>query len=246
MMIKNSFVLLPGISKKSEQMLWNNQIRDWTDFGRVQKIKGISLHRKFKYNRLLREASSALSSGNSSYFVGVIPNKEMWRLYDYFKDEACFIDIEVDSFGKIVIVGISNYFTTNTFVNGVNIEKGLLEKELAKYKLAITFNGSSFDLPKLEKQVGIRLTIPHVDLKPLCLKLGMVGGLKKIEQTLGLKRPSHLYGNPVELWKAFHASGDREYLELLIQYNAEDIENLRGVMNFVYNRMREKVYKQIS
>jgi len=80
----------------------------------------------------------------------------------------------------------------------------------------------------------------------LCVKLGLKGGLKEIERILELKRPAHLYGNPVELWKAFQASGDKDYLDLLLQYNAEDIENLRGVMGYGYKELSNKIYKPQS
>ncbi len=79
--------------------------------------------------------------------------------------------------------------------------------------------------------------MPHIDLKPLCVNLELKGGLKEVEKVLNLKRPPHLYGNPVELWKTFHASGDREYLDLLLEYNREDCENLKGVMDYVYEEM---------
>jgi len=118
-------------------------------------------------------------------------------------------------------------------VGGFNLEQKTLEKELKKYKLLITFNGSAFDLPKLKKQFKLDIPVPHLDLKPLCLNLGLKGGLKEIEKQLNLKRPPHLYGNPVELWKAFHASGDKEYLNLLLDYNKEDIENLKAVADKV-------------
>ena len=168
-----------------------------------------------------------------------MPSTENWRLYDHFKEECGFLDVEIDSSGKIVVVGISNYFNTNFFVRGAHLEKSFLEKELQKYKLLVTFNGASFDLPRLQKQFGISLSIPHIDLKPLCVKLGLRGGLKEVEKRLHLNRPAHLYGNPVDLWKAFHASGDREYLDLLLEYNREDIENLRGVMEKVYGELKK-------
>lgn len=133
----------------------------------------------------------------------------------------------------------------STFVQGVNLEKVYLEKELMCSKLMITFNGAAFDLPRLKKQLKIEFSLPHIDLKPLCARLGLTGGLKEVENVLHLKRPGHLYGNPVELWKAFHASGDREYLDLLLEYNREDCENLRGVMNVVYKRMKEKILEKL-
>jgi len=107
----------------------------------------------------------------------------------------------------------------------------------------ITFNGSSFDLPKLEKQFRITINMPHIDLKPLCVNLGLKGGLKEVERILDLRRPQHLQGNPVDLWKAFHASGDKEYLDLLISYNKEDIENLKVIMDIVYKKMKENTLK---
>ncbi len=242
-MIKESFVFLEKCSNAKEISFWKQGITNWQEFLARKKVAGIAAAKKEFYNRKIREAQQALTEDDATYFVGKLPAKEMWRLYPYFKNDCCFLDIETDSYGTIIIVGISNYYNTNTFVKGFNLEKSLLQKELSKYKLLITFNGGAFDLPKLKKQLQLGVKMPHIDLKPLCVKLDLKGGLKEVEKILNLKRPEHLYGNPVELWKAFHASGDREYLELLVDYNKEDIENLKGVMNVVYKKMREKVLK---
>ena len=237
-MITRSFVFLDKISTRREKKWQEQSITDWPSFLKTEKIKGIPVLKKSYYNRQIQEAQQALSNGDSSYFVGKLASKHMWRLYDYFKEESGFLDVEIDPSGKIVVAGISNYFSTNFFVQGANLEKSFLEKELKKYKLLVTFNGAAFDLPRLQKQFGISFAVPHIDLKPLCVKLDMKGGLKEIEKQLNLKRPAHLYGNPVELWKAFHASGDREYLELLLDYNREDVENLRAVMEKVYQKLK--------
>ncbi len=242
-MIRNTFVLLERISTRTEQSLWEQGILRWDDFLKAKNIKKISAQKKPYYDRCLRQAQEALLNDESAFFVGKLPLKEMWRLYPEFKEECGFLDIETDSVGKITLVGVSNYFTTNQFVRGVNLENELVERELSKYKIVVTFNGGAFDLPKLRKQLGVEIKVPHIDLKPLCVKLGLKGGLKEVERILELKRPAHLYGNPVELWNAFHASGDREYLELLLQYNAEDIENLKGVIEYCYKELRNKIYK---
>ncbi len=240
-MIQESFVFLEKCNTARELSFRKQGIKDWRMFLSTEKVIGIAAAKKEFYNRKIMEAQKALAEDNASYFVGKLPTKEMWRLYPHFKEECCFLDIETDSYGNVVMVGISNYYHTNTFVQGFNLEKGLLEKELSKYKLLITFNGGAFDLPKLRKQLQLEVKMPHIDLKPLCVKLELKGGLKEVERILNMKRPEHLYGNPVDLWKAFHASGDREYLELLVDYNKEDIENLKGVMDFVYRRMKERV-----
>ena len=239
-MIERCFQFLEGIGKRKEEQFQEAGILTWDDFIHVASVSGVGAARKSHYDRVLLHAKEALASRDSGYFAK-LPQREMWRLYSHFKEDCCFLDIETDSYGRITVVGISNYYNTNTFVKGFNLENNLLEKELSKYKLLITFNGSSFDLPKLKKQLQLEVKMPHIDLKPLCVKLDLKGGLKEVERILNLKRPEHLYGNPVELWKAFHASGDREYLELLVDYNKEDIENLKGIMNVVYKKMREKV-----
>lgn len=240
-MIQNSFIFLERIGKKGEENIWEQDIRDWNNFLKAEKVKGISKQNKYYYYRKIREAQQALLEENSAYFINKLPKIEMWRLYDYFKEECCFLDIEIDGSGGVILVGISDYYNTNFFVKGVNLSKRSIEKELSKFKLLVTFNGSSFDLPKLKKQFGIGITIPHIDLKPLCVNMGLVGGLKEVEKKLDLRRPSHLYGNPIDLWQAFHASGDREYLDLLFEYNREDIENLKCVMGFVYRELQNNL-----
>ncbi len=239
-MIKHSFILLDRVGCTKEQQIWQQGITDWPTFLNAKTISGISLKTKAYYDRKLCEAQQALREETSSYFKERLPSTEMWRLYGYFKEEAGYLDIETDSVGKITVVGISTGEHTNFFVSGVNLDKDLLERELAKYKLLITFNGAVFDLSKLQKQFSINLSIPHIDLKPLCLNLGLKGGLKEIEHILNLKRPSHLYGNPIDLWKAFHASGDREYLQLLLEYNREDCENLQPIMNYGYTKLKQQ------
>ncbi len=243
-MIRKSFIFLEKISTKKEQNIWNQGINDWQDFLNTMKIKGIAKKKLAYYKHRIQEVQHHLHNNDSSYFTFLLPQKEMWRLYDYFRDESCYLDIETDSYGKIIIVGISDYYSTKTFVKKINLDPKEIEKEISRFKIIITFNGSSFDLPRLKKQYNIEINIPHIDLKPLCIKLGLTGGLKEVEKQLNLKRPPHLYGNPVQLWKAFHASGDKEYLDLLIDYNKEDIENLKLIMDYCYKELSNKIYKQ--
>lgn len=241
-MIRNSFIFLDKIGRKKENLLWQSGIKDWNDFLRATDINGISMKSKYYYDRKIREAQQALLQENALYFNDKIPSRERWRLYHYFKENCCFLDIETNSYGRITVVGITDSNNTKQFVRGINLEPLGIENELKKYKVIITFNGSSFDLPKLKKE-GIVINLLHIDLKPLCINQRLKGGLKKIEKILDLKRPAHLYGNPVELWKSFHASGDREYLDLLLDYNKEDCENLQNVMNYIYKEMSNKLYK---
>ena len=129
-MIKNSFIFLPGIGIRKEQQLWKQGVKDWADFLRADRVSGISPGRKKSYDLIIAQAQRSLQDDDLSFFKGKIPSVETWRLYPLFKDEACFLDIEIDSYRNVILVGISNYFTTNFFVQGFNLEKPLLEKEL--------------------------------------------------------------------------------------------------------------------
>lgn len=239
-LIQQTFMFLDGVGARKEKQVWKQGVKEWEDFLRTEPIRSISKERKAYYDRQLRKAQEALANDDAAYFR--VFGKEQWRLYEWFKDETGFLDIEVDGKGRIIVVGISDYYTTITFVRGINLEKVGVEKELQKYKIIVTFNGSSFDVPKLKKEFGIEIGMPHIDLKGLCSRLNMKGGLKEVEKMLNLQRPAHLNGNPVDLWKAFHASGDKEWLDLLIAYNSEDIENLKWVMEYCYKEMEKRLF----
>lgn len=243
-LIQRTFCFLDGVGARKEKQLWKQGVKEWGDFLGTRKIQGISKERKAYYDRQLRTAQEALETDDAAYFR--VFGKEQWRLYAFFKDEAGFLDVEVDGKGRIIVVGVSNYYSTVTFVRGINLEREAIEKELQKYKIIVTFNGSAFDLPKLKKEFGIdiKIRVPHIDLKGLCTQLKMNGGLKEVEKMLNLQRPPHLQGNPVDLWKAFHASGDKEWLDLLIAYNSEDIENLKWVMEHCYKEMERRLFEK--
>ena len=249
-MIRNTYLFLPKIKHKKEQNIWEQGIKDWEDFLNNQ-VKGISKKSKAFYNRKLIEAKEALNKENSTYFIDKLPSTETWRLYNFFKDEAVFLDIETSSSTSIesylTVIGLFDGYDTKIMVNGVNLNISALSKELRKYKLLITFNGSSFDIPYLNKKYpGLIPRIPHIDLRHLCNKIGLKGGLKHIEKQLGIKRNliiERLYGgDALKLWHMYRGSGDKYYLNLLVEYNEEDVINLKKITDYVV----EKLYKKIT
>ena len=94
-MIKRSFIILLGVSYNLEKSIWKQNIHSWDDFIFAKKIKGISDKRKVYYNLFLKKAKRELYNLNSEFFTKLLPSSEHWRLYDFFKDEAVFLDIEV-------------------------------------------------------------------------------------------------------------------------------------------------------
>ena len=94
-----------------------------------------------------------------------------------------------------------------------------------------TYNGSRFDLPFIDGVLGIDLgTIAnHHDLMHDCWRCNLFGGFKAVEQQLGISR--RLRGitglDAVFLWQRYQHYGDRNALDLLLEYNKEDVMNLK-------------------
>ncbi|MBW2971345.1 ribonuclease H-like domain-containing protein [Candidatus Woesearchaeota archaeon] len=249
-MIRRTFLFLDRISNRTEQNIWDQGIDDWEDFIKAKKVKGIGTKVKPHHNRKLMDARKQLYSFNSAYFSQLLPQSEHWRLYEFFKEECCFIDIEtstVQSDGYITIVSLYNGIETKTMVRNINLDFGKLKQELKNYKMIVSFNGSVFDMPFLEKQYpGILPAIPHFDLRHACQRLGLKGGLKQIEKTLGLRERNKVIeriynGDPLKLWRMYLGSGDRYYLHLLVEYNEEDVINLKPIADYLYYNMKQRM-----
>lgn len=249
-MITNSFIFLEHIDSKTEENIWKQGIKDWNEFHKRENIKGISDKRKLYYDRKLSEAAKALFDYNSTFFNNLFPPKEAWRLYDHFRDDAVFLDIEVSSSGEkgfITVIGLFDGINTKVMIKDINLDIKALKEELKKYKLIITFNGNVFDLPFIKKRYPDLLpNIPCIDLRFLCNSLGLKGGLKDIELTLGLGRENEIIrrikgGDALLLWKMFKGSGDEDYLKLLVEYNEEDVISLKPIMEYVYKKKKAKL-----
>lgn len=245
-MIRNSYIFLEKIDAKTENNIWKQGISDWDSFLETKKIKGMSKARKLYYNRQILKARKALYNLNSSYFIDKIPSTETWRLYNFFKEDSVFLDIEttgIYSHDDITLVGLFDGFETKIMIKDINLNINFLKKELEKYKLIVTFNGAVFDLPFIKKRYyNLLPNIPHFDLRTACARVGLTGGLKTIERKLGIKRNKiieKLYGgDAVTLWKMFRATGDDYYLNLLVEYNEEDVINLKKIADYVYDKLK--------
>jgi hypothetical protein len=101
-----------------------------------------------------------------------------------------------------------------------------------------TYNGSRFDLPFIREKLGINLNeyCEHKDLMYACWKKNLYGGLKAVEQKLGIKRKLMDVDGwiAVQLWKNYKNYGDEESLKKLLQYNREDVLNLKTLHKKLY------------
>ena len=244
-MIRQSFIFLEKINKKTEENLWKQGISNWDLFLKTKKIEGLSRARKLYYDRQILKARKALYNFDSSYFIELLPQSEYWRLYNFFKEDAVFLDIEtsgLSNYDCITVFGLFNGIDTKTMIKNINLNLKELKKELQKYKLIVTFNGSSFDIPFIKKRYPDLLPyIPNFDVKSATDKLNLKGGLKEIEKKLGIKRNKIIEkfygGDALTLWKMYKATGDDYYLKLLVEYNEEDVINLKTVADYCVEKL---------
>ena len=94
-----------------------------------------------------------------------------------------------------------------------------------------TYNGSRFDLPFIHCCLGVDLNrlFPHRDLMYDCWRKKLYGGLKAVERQLGIERRlKDMNGwEAVRLWWKYVDSFDLKALDKLIEYNKEDVVNLK-------------------
>lgn len=152
-----------------------------------------------------------------------------------------YLDIETSFKGKITVIGV--YQPTNGFkqIWGDNITRENLFSLLEEVKFLTTYNGSRFDLPVINRHLGVRLDklFEHRDLLFDCWNFRLYGGLKTVEKELGIKRESkEIDGfDAMELWENYQRYGDSKFLEKLLLYNKEDVLNLVKLeekLNFFY------------
>lgn len=245
-MLDQSFVILPGVRERKEQCIWSGGVHSWDDFLGASRIKGLSGVRKALFDERLKVAKARAREEDGAFFHSVLRRQDHWRLYDLFRDDAVFLDIETDGYyGGVTVVGLYDGKDTKTFVRGFNLDRTVFLRELSRYKMLITFNGASFDLPVLERYFGFKSEVPHIDLRFVCQKVGLVGGLKAIEREIGLRRRREVEGftgeDAVYLWQMWKSTGERDYLEKLVWYNEEDIINLQPLAKKVIPQLWAKV-----
>lgn len=114
---------------------------------------------------------------------------------------------------------------------GEQITGGSLLSALKEVSSIYTYNGSRFDLPFIQISLGVNLveTFHHHDLMYDCWRCNLYGGLKAVERQLGIvRRLKDISGyEAVRLWWRYQNDYDRDALLTLLEYNREDVVNLK-------------------
>ena len=135
---------------------------------------------------------------------------------------------------KITVVGIhtcNGEEASFTQLVGDDITAEGILSALEGVDTIYTYNGGRFDLPFIDSRLGINLAslYKHCDLMYGCWQKNLYGGLKAVERTLGIERRlTEVNGyEAVRLWWRYVNDYDEEALAVLLEYNKEDVVNLK-------------------
>ncbi len=137
-------------------------------------------------------------------------------------------------YSGITVVGI--YLCNGDDANfiqlvGEDITAASVLEALVGVDIIYTYNGSRFDLPFIYTLLGINLAkiFTHRDLMYDCWKNNLYGGFKAVERQLGIERRlTEVNGcEAVKLWWRYVNYFDLDALTTLLEYNKEDVLNLK-------------------
>ncbi|MBN1188614.1 MAG: ribonuclease H-like domain-containing protein [Dehalococcoidales bacterium] len=160
-----------------------------------------------------------------------------------------FLDIETTGlnpeYDEITVVGI--YLTDGTAERcvqlvGSKICADAILEPLEGIRNIYTYNGHRFDLPFIHIRHGINLEsgFNHCDLMHHCWRNNLYGGLKAVERNLGIERRlKEVNGyEAIKLWWRYVNDYDRMALQTLLDYNKEDIVNLKRLKDILILRKK--------
>ena len=143
--------------------------------------------------------------------------------------ERAYLDIETSYSGDITVLGLFRPPSDLIQLTYPDISRRGLLDALDGAEEVITYWGHRFDLPVINRRLGVNLRrmFGSRDLADHCHRHGLYGGLKVVEQILGVaRRTDGLDGaDAMRLWHEWQA-GDRRALRKLLMYNEDDVVNL--------------------
>lgn len=238
-MLTNTFCHINGIGEKTERRIWERGVLSWGDA--IDHGKKKLVGRNFELLKSgIEESQSQLDRRNAKFFGESLNSNEVWRIFPQFRDSVAYLDIESNGLAgaEEVITTISVYdgSSLNYYIRDYNLHQ--FKDDISRYNLLVTYNGKCFDLPAIERHLGVRFNHAHIDLRFVLASLGYKGGLKGCEKLMGIDRGelTDVDGYfAVILWREYCHNTDIRALETLLAYNALDAANLEYLMVRAYN-----------
>ncbi len=196
----------------------------------------------------------------------MLPDKS-WNFYPfdtYGLNEICYFDIETTGLSadtsNVYLIGLGFYtdggfHVKQWFADDYNSEKQILKEfleELSAFKIIMHYNGSTFDIPYINKKCKRHKLNPaplneikSLDMYTALRKYAPILGLpnkklKSFEQYVGLHRDDIFNGGElIDVYAEFMQrryinGGDEKLLHTLLLHNYEDITGLSSVASLLF------------
>ena len=123
-MLKHTFMHIQGIGLKTERKIWQGGIMDWNDFLNKQHV----VFSDKRDDMIRQEIEQSRGSLNQiDYFAKRLPNSEQWRLFNEYRSNLVYLDIETApgefDQSEITVIGIYDGHRVKGFINGMNINE---------------------------------------------------------------------------------------------------------------------------
>jgi uncharacterized protein YprB with RNaseH-like and TPR domain/predicted nuclease with RNAse H fold/dephospho-CoA kinase len=245
-MLTCTFQHLKGVGEKTERGLWSSGVVSWEDF-ESRRTTQLSLFGEAEESKLseLSDSRKALLDEDADFFARNLPKPEYYRIALSFPSKTLFLDIETTGLSQyydvITLIGWSTNDEYNVYIKGD--DPAPLIKALSEAKAIVTFNGSLFDVPFLRSEFSdLQVPAAHVDLRFLAKRVGLPGGQKLVEASIGWQRLgalADLRGEAAPLLWHKYRRGDIAALELLLAYNYADIQGMKQIFDVAVDRLLE-------
>ena len=238
--LRQAFTHFPNIGPARLKMLFEAGIRSWEDIGPFPppELHAWNAFWSPIYQTAIdcREADAA---DDIPFFIERLAPQDRWRLLHKHWSQCAFLDIETGGLefdSDITVISVFHNGKIHLFVKDENLDD--FPDFILTVPFIITYNGSTFDIPKITRFFNLPpLPVPHVDLRWLCHRLDLTGGLKPIEQSLGIVRPQDLQGtdgeDAIQLWRQWQTFRTPTARYLLMKYCAADTLSLELVTDHI-------------
>jgi hypothetical protein len=240
-----TFTHAQGIGPTTERRLWDAGVLSWEQaLTSPSSALPLTAPQRALLLPALDASVEALARGDARFFARALAPRDHWRAAPEFMDRVGFLDIETNGGVRpddITVIGVYDGWESRLYVKGRDLDQFAADSE--RFAVWVTFFGTGFDLPFLRRRFPtLRFDQLHIDLCPALRRLGFRGGLKRIEEQVGIRRAPEVEGlsgwDAVNLWRRWRRHRDADALDCLLAYNRADVENLGLLLAFAYGRLK--------
>ncbi|MFW5803514.1 MAG: ribonuclease H-like domain-containing protein, partial [Verrucomicrobiota bacterium] len=156
-MIDQALLHLPGIGPERQAVLHRRGIRTWRQIAEtIEDVPRMGARAWKNVRNAAGRNLQALETNDLHTLVCELRNEDHWRLLGNYLEQATFFDIETTGLtadSQVTVVVCRHRNRLHTFVRGRNLEEFL--DLLDEVDLLASFNGSSFDVPRVTRLFNI-------------------------------------------------------------------------------------------